>query len=134
MCSSACIRYGSLIVSVTLPYFAVLVVSCTGLPGSHLHLLVNVLYCVYVKGKSLRDCLSSYYFLHHFGFVAKKYFTDLRTANTIHLFVALKRNFLVYSFFEQVKRRGIPQRLFDKCVATCLFAYDWNRHNGQKPV
>ena len=46
----------------------------------------------------------------------KKYFTDNWTANAIQLLVAIKGN-IVWSvlFLNKWQRRGIPQRLLDKC-------------------
>ena len=49
-------------------------------------------------------------------FGAIKYFTDYWTANTIQLFVAIWATFLwSILFLNKPKRRGIPQRILDKC-------------------
>ena len=63
--------------------------------------------------KALRNCLSFSSFLHHFSgitgkklFGAKCYFTDLRTANIIQLFVAIKGNFSGLFFFWTCRCEG----------------------------
>ena len=85
----------------------------------------QILYCVCLKSKTLRNCLSSSAFLHHFyrnnensngEFGAKKYFTGRSTADTIQLFVAIKGIFIwSILFLTNSQRRGIPQRPLDKC-------------------
>ena len=54
---------------------------------------------------------------------AKMYFTDLRTANTIHFFVAIKGNLSGYSFIEQVGAKRNFKRDFLINVVICLSAY-----------
>ena len=52
-------------------------------------------FCVCLKSITLRNYLTSPFFLFHFSRITgtseqKKHFTDLHTANTIQLFVAIK--------------------------------------------
>ena len=71
-------------------------------------------YCVCVKRKTLYDCLcyssESASLIRNIGeFGARNYFTDHGTANTIHLFVPLKRKFFGSILFQnKLQRRGIP--------------------------
>ena len=50
-------------------------------------------YCVYLKSITFYNCLFLLLLCLNMGeFAAKKYFTNHQTANTIHLFIAVKGN------------------------------------------
>ena len=52
---------------------------------------------------------SFFYFLEHRGTRSKKFVTDHRTTNTIQLFVAMKKNFLVYSSEQGAVKGNSPE-------------------------
>ena len=56
-------------------------------------------------------------------FWAKKHFRDYRTANTVQLFVAIKRNFSSLFFFWTFHSKGKFPRDYLINLATYLFAY-----------
>ena len=80
----------------------------------------EVSFCVCLESRTLRNCLSPSYFLHHFSGITgnleqKKYFTEHRTANTNQLFVAIKQHFFDLSFLWTFSReREIPRDYLDK--------------------
>ena len=88
--------------------------------------------CVCVKRITLCSCLCSSSSpssrfsanlirnIREFG--AKIYFTDHRTANTIQLFVPIKRKFIGSILFQnKLQQKGIPQRLLDKYSHLFIF-------------
>ena len=80
-------------------------------------------YWVCWKSKKLRNCLCSSFFStiyrNNGEFGSKKKFTDHWTANTIQLFVAIKRSFFwSILFLNKSQQRGIHQRLLAKsCIS-----------------
>ena len=89
--------------------------------------------CVCFKSKTLyifwfspSSSLLIFWNIGEFG--AKKYFTNHRKANTIQLFVATKGNVSSLSFLWSCpSEREFPRDDLIN-VATCLFAYHYNRH------
>ena len=71
-------------------------------------------------GKAYRFAVAPHLFVffhrNNGEFGAKIYFTDLRTANTIQFFVAIKGNFSGSSYLEQIAEKGeFLKRLLAKC-------------------
>ena len=90
-------------------------------------------YCVCLKSRTLRNCISSSSFLHQFSGIAiifngefgeKIYFTAHWTANTIQFSYCChqRKFFLVHYFSESVASEGELPRDYLINAATCLFA------------
>ena len=62
-------------------------------------------------------CFSATFFPEYRAIQSKKYFTDQRSANAIELFACCYKRKFFWSilFLNKSQRRGIPQRLLDRC-------------------